>query len=48
MQDQIKHKYVGLNFEDPDDTTQMSTITFGSFDYSQITGGQEGVRYYQN
>jgi hypothetical protein len=26
----------------------MSTITFGHFDYSQITGGQEGTRYYQN
>lgn len=34
MQDQIKYKYVGLNFEDPEDNSQMSTITFGHFDYS--------------
>lgn len=26
----------------------MSTITFGHFDYSQIEGGKEGMRYYEN
>jgi hypothetical protein len=32
----IDNKYVGLNFEDPDDESAISTITFGYFDYSQI------------
>ena len=26
----------------------MSTITFGHFDYSQIEGGEPGMRYYEN
>jgi hypothetical protein len=39
MQDQIKNKFVGLNFEDPEDLNSISTITFGHFDYSQIEGG---------
>lgn len=39
---------VGLNFENPDDTASISTITFGFFDYSQIKGGEEGFNYYSN
>ena len=39
MQDQIKNKFVGLNYEDPEDDNSVSTITFGHFDYSQINGG---------
>lgn len=26
----------------------MSTVTFGHFDYSQIDGGENAVRYYEN
>ena len=32
-QGKIENKYVGLNFEYPEDKHQDSTITFGWFDY---------------
>ena len=44
----IENLQVGLNFEDPSDISQVSTITFGYFDYSQIQGGEEGLNYYSN
>ena len=30
---------VGLNFENPSDRDQLSTITFGSWDFDQVDGG---------
>jgi len=33
-QGQIESKKVGLNFENPEDTNSVSTITFGYYDYS--------------
>ena len=39
---------VGLNFEDPSDKQQVSTITFGYLDYSQVQGGENGFNYYPN
>jgi hypothetical protein len=34
MQNQIKEKVIGLNFEDPSDKGSMSTISWGYIDYS--------------
>lgn len=44
----IKQRVVGLNFENPDDTDQASTVTFGELDYNQIEGGVDGLNYYNN
>jgi len=44
----IQERKVGLNYEDPDDSNSISTISFGFFDYSQIAGGEEGFNYYSN
>ena len=45
---QIDKAIVSLNYEDPSDSTQASTITFGEIDPSQIKGGEEGMNYYSN
>lgn len=47
-QGQIPKRVVGLNFEDPTDRSQVSTITFGYIDYNQIRGGEDGFNYYSN
>lgn len=47
-QGSIQERKIGLNYEDPDDSSSISTISFGFFDYSQIAGGEEGFNYYSN
>jgi hypothetical protein len=38
-QGSIEQQLVALNFEDPTDNTQASSVGFGSIDYSQVVGG---------
>ena len=47
-QGQIEEKIIGLNYEDPQDTSLESTIQFGYIDYSEIQGGEDGLNYYSN
>jgi len=44
----ILFMYVGLNYEYPDDIGQVSRITFGYFDYTQIKYGRDGLFWYEN
>ena len=37
-----------MNYEDPQDLSSISTISFGYFDYNQIDGGEDGMQYYSN
>ena len=37
-----------MNFEDPQDKDSISTMTFGSFDYGQVEGGENGLNEYLN
>ena len=47
-QGQIRRSIVGLNFEDPSDKQQVSTVSFGFIDYGEIQGVEEGFNYYTN
>lgn len=39
---------IGLNYENPLDTDQRSTISFGPISYDQVQGGEDGLNYYAN
>jgi hypothetical protein len=39
---------VGLNFENPEDKSAVSTVTFGYWDYGEIFGGEDGLNWYPN
>ena len=39
---------IGINYENPLDTNQMSQISFGSINYNEIQGGEDGLNYYAN
>lgn len=39
---------VGLNYENPNDKSAVSTITFGDWDMNQVEGGEDGLNYYNN
>lgn len=47
-QGQVADLKVGLNFENPEDKDQVSTVTFGYWDYSEVFGGEEGLNWYPN
>lgn len=40
--------YVGLNYEYPHDIEQVSRISFGYFDYTQVKFGKDGMFWYEN
>ena len=39
---------VGLNFENPIDTDQKSTISLGGLNFHEVKGGENGLNYYKN
>ena len=39
---------VGLNYEDPSDTSKVSSLTFGYFDTSNVENGAEGLIRFDN
>lgn len=39
---------VGINFENPLDTDQKSTISLGEINYDEVEGGQDEVSYFTN
>lgn len=47
-QGQIDEQVVGLNFENPEDKSSASTVTFGYLDYTQVFGGEDGLNWYEN
>lgn len=42
-QDEIPKPIVGVNFEDPANKQQTSSMTFGYYDFNLIHGGVDGV-----
>jgi hypothetical protein len=48
LQGVIERQIVSLNFEDPTDPSQQSTVAFGEIDESQIAGGKKGLTWYSN
>lgn len=47
-QKKISQEVVGLNFEDPSNTREISKVSFGAIDTNEIVGGEQGLRYYSN
>ena len=47
-QGEIDELKVGLNIENPSDKGSISTVTFGSWDYEQVFGGEDGLNWYPN
>lgn len=39
---------IGLNFENPEDTDQKSTVSIGTINYNEIEEGEAGLNYYKN
>ena len=39
---------IGLNYEDPLDTTQRSQINIGKVNYDEVVFGSLGVNFYSN
>jgi len=44
----IKDRMVGLNYEDPNDTDQISKVRFGTLDYNQVQDGADGLNFFTN
>ena len=47
-QGQISRGIVALNYEDPLDTTQASSVGFGETDFAQVVGGEDGLETFSN
>jgi hypothetical protein len=47
-QEIIKNEIVALNFEDPNDTSLVSAVTFGEINSQAIVGGQEALINFSN
>lgn len=44
----IDKAIVGLNYENPMDTSVKSQITIGAINFAEIHGGEDGLNYYSN
>lgn len=44
----IQKALVGINFEDPNESTSRSQISFGEIIFDEIEGGEKGANYYSN
>lgn len=45
---EIEEAKVGLNFEDPMDSSMISSITFGYFDEGSVKKGERGMNWFPN
>ena len=47
-QGEVEELKVGLNYENPADSSSVSTVSFGEWAFDQVHGGEEGLNYYPN